>query len=59
MKQSRPKAGDKLLSPFAKAALKAMRQARREAERENARWGLPMIVWKKGRIVELPTRKRN
>jgi len=58
MKESKKKAVDKSMSPFATAALKAMRKARREAERENARWGLPMIVWEKGRIVELPTRKR-
>jgi hypothetical protein len=57
MKDSRKKAGGKSLSPFAKAALKAMRQARREAERENARYGLPIVVGSKGRVVLMPSHK--
>ena len=35
-----------LKSPFAEKALKAMRQAQQAAARENARYGLPLIVEK-------------
>jgi hypothetical protein len=31
-------------SPFAEMAQRAMRKAQKAAARENARWGLPMIV---------------
>lgn len=41
---------------FAEAATKAMLAAAIEAERENARFGLPMIVSKNGKVVEVPTR---
>ena len=56
-KGSMKKAGNKSMSPYATAALKALRRARKAAERENARFGLPMIFWKDGRIVSVPSRK--
>jgi len=59
MKESKKKPGRKSMSPFATAALKAIRQARREAERENARYGLPMVVWQNGRVALLPSRNIN
>lgn len=34
------------LTPFAALALRAMRRAQREAARENARFGMPLIVEK-------------
>ena len=40
-KPRRPELPD---SPFFKLAVKAMRQAQRTAARENARYGLPLIV---------------
>ncbi len=57
MKGSKKKAKDDGMSPFARAALKAMIEARREAEKENARWGLPMIFTRNGRIVRKRARK--
>jgi hypothetical protein len=57
MRKSKRKPAAEKLSPFARTAIRAMHKARREAEKENARWGLPMIVWQNGRIVELPARK--
>ena len=40
-KSPQPKLPD---SPFFKMAVKAMRLAQRDAARENARYGLPLIV---------------
>ena len=57
MKRSSGKAAKHPSSEFLAAAVKAARRAYREAEKENARWGLPMIVSRNGRIVELPARK--
>ena len=43
------------ISDFARKATRALVQAQREAARENARYGLPLIVVEDGKIVALPT----
>ena len=43
------------ISELAKLALRSLVRAQKEAARENARFGLPLIVWEKGRVVEIPT----
>ena len=42
-------------SEFARKAERALVRAQREAARENARYGLPLIVVENGKIVALPT----
>jgi hypothetical protein len=39
-------------------ATRALARAQRQAARENARFGLPLLVMKKGKIVEIPPRKK-
>src|SRR5436309_12283734 len=36
------------------AALRALRRAARKVHAENRRWGLPLIVWKNGKMVAIP-----
>ena len=55
-KQSKP-AKDTGMSEFARIASRALARAQRQAARENARFGLPLIVVRKGRVVEIPTGK--
>lgn len=55
-KQSKP-AKDTGMSELARIATRALARAQRQAARENARFGLPLIVVQKGRIVEIPTGK--
>jgi len=43
------------MSELAKLALRSLVRAQKQAARENARFGLPLIVWKNGRVVEIPT----
>ena len=43
------------MSEFARKAERALVRAQREAARENARYGLPLIVVENGKIVALPT----
>ena len=43
------------VSEFARKAERALVRAQREAARENARYGLPLIVVENGKIVALPT----
>ena len=38
----------------AQAALRALRRAARKVHAENRRWGLPLIVWKNGKMVAIP-----
>jgi len=37
------------------AALRALRRAARKVHAENRRLGLPVIVWKNGKTVAVPT----
>jgi hypothetical protein len=53
MTELRTRRGNEPLSPIEKRAIKAMREAHMDAVKENARWGLPMIYWKDGKVVEV------
>ena len=44
-------------SELALKATRALAKGQRQAARENARYGLPLIVVQKGRIVAIPTGK--
>ena len=58
MKQSKKQSGrakDVNISEVAKIALRALVKGQRQAARENARFGLPLLIWENGRIVEVPT----
>lgn len=45
------------ISELARIAIRALARAQRQAARENARFGLPLIVVQKGRIVAIPSGK--
>ena len=45
------------LSELAIKATRALARGQRQVARENARYGLPLIVVQKGRIVAIPTGK--
>ena len=45
------------ISDLALKATRALARAQREVVRENARYGLPLIVVEKGRVVAIPTGK--
>jgi hypothetical protein len=45
------------LSELALKATRALARAQREVARENARYGLPLIVVQNGRVVAIPTGK--
>ncbi len=45
------------ISELALKATRALARAQRQVARENARYGLPLIVVEKGRVVAIPTRK--
>ena len=45
------------ISDLALRATRAFARAQRQVVRENARYGLPLIVVEKGRIVAIPTKK--
>lgn len=45
------------MSELARIAVRALARAQRQAARENARFGLPLIVVQKGRIVAIPSGK--
>jgi hypothetical protein len=47
-KQSRKK-----LEPWLAAAERAFRRAAQNVRAENKRWGLPLIGWKNGKVVEI------
>ena len=42
------------MSALARKVERALVRAQQEAARENARYGLPLIVFKDGKIVEIP-----
>jgi len=45
------------ISELAVKATRALARGQRQVARENARYGLPLIVVQKGRIVAIPTGK--
>ena len=45
------------ISDLALKATRALARAQRQVARENARYGLPLIVVEKGRVVAIPTGK--
>ena len=47
----KPKRG---MGPDTQAALRALRRAARNVRDENRRLGLPLILWKDGKVVEKP-----
>jgi len=45
------------VSELARKVTRALARAQRQAARENARFGLPLIVVENGRVVAIPTGK--
>lgn len=46
-----------LKSSLPKMAEKALKQAVKEVVKENKKAGLPLVVWKDGKVVKIPSSK--